>query len=634
MFLSLKNAFQLLQNMGLRYVVFRIGYEAERRLGILKKRFPVQPPFQKFISLEKWKQLPVQFFPFPGIRTQPVALPELQRRVHAFQHGRLTFFSSHEYDVKDWLTSPANGYRYDSTRHWTDIPDFSPEAGDIKYVWEKSRFAFLYDLIRYDHHFQADQSETVFSEIESWIEANPINCGPNWRCSQEISLRVLNWTFALHYYRDSPTLTPERFNKIIFSIYWQIRHVEANIQFSRKAVRNNHALTETLTLYLIGLLYPFFSESTRWTEQGMAWFEQEVAYQIYEDGTFLQFSMNYHRVVVQLLSWGIQLAHLNGEHWAPIVYERAHSSLHFLRVCQDTSSGWLPNYGNNDGALFFPLNECDFRDYRPQLNALARVLGRESLYEPGLWNEDAQWLGVPSDPTTEKPMADGAYSFADGGYYLLREQETVTFLRCGHYQDRPFQADNLHLDIWVGGENILRDAGSYLYNTDERWTRYFAGTASHNTVMLGELDQMRKGTRFIWYDWITQSRAGWFQTRPRFFEGEFTGFQQAGDSIIHSRRVTKVEGKAHWIIEDWLHHAPPALPMHQLWHPAGSFFKKYRLQAFTQSGQEISPVTTEGWYSEKYGQKEATPRIVFTTNERYIKTEIKESTHAKNLKKA
>ena len=48
-----------------------------------------------------------------------------------------------------------------------------------------------------------------------------------------------------------------------------------------------------------------------WGKKGKKWFEQEIAYQIYEDGTFLQFSMNYHRVAVQLLTWAIQLAKLN-----------------------------------------------------------------------------------------------------------------------------------------------------------------------------------------------------------------------------------------------------------------------------------------------------------------------------------
>lgn len=608
--------------MGYGYVSFRVGHEVERRTGLLKRRFPIKPGFRDFGSLAEWKQLPVTFFSFPTSPIAPKELLGLKNRVERFHQGRMTFFSAQEYELTDWLTNPATGYRYDATKHWTEIPDLSPSAGDIKYVWEKSRFAFLYDLIRYDFHFKADQSELVFSEIESWIEANPVNCGPNWRCSQELSLRVLNWTYALHYYKNSPALTPGRFAQLLHSVYRHMQHVEANIQFSRKAVRNNHALTETLTLYLVGLLYPMFPESTRWKAKGKGWFEQEVAYQIYEDGTFLQFSMNYHRVAVQLLSWGIQIAHLNGEEWAPVVYERAQKSLHFLSVCQDSTSGWLPNYGNNDGALFFPLTECHFRDFRPQLHALSLILEETSLYEPGLWEEEASWLGIQSENSASQAVPEGTYSFDNSGYYVLREEGTLTFLRCGNYKDRPFQADNLHLDVWVEGKNILRDAGSYLYNTDERWTRYFAGTASHNTVMLGDWDQMRKGPRFIWYNWIKQSHAGWFQSRAPFFEGEFTGFQQAGKGILHRRRVTKVNGKAQWVVEDWIHNAPSDLPMHQLWHPDHSFLECFSIKVFDQQGNPLTETKTEGWYSEKYGDKVAVPRLVFTTNQRYIRTEI------------
>jgi hypothetical protein len=620
---SIANLFQLTKNMGVGYVAYRAKHEIERRTGLLKKRFPTSPPLQEFISREEWKKLPVTFFPFSPGQIDKEALQNLQKRVRAFQkEDLLTFFSSQSYEVSDWLINPDTRYRYSAQKHWTNIPDFSPQAGDIKYVWEKSRFAFLYDLIRYDHHFGEDQSGLVFSEIESWINANPVNRGPNWRCSQEIALRVLNWTFALHYYRDSPALTPARFGQIMHSIYWQMRHVASHIQFSLRAVRNNHALTETLALYLVGLLYPFFPESASWKQKGKGWFEQEIAHQIYKDGTYLQFSMNYHRVVIQLLNWGIRLAHLNGERWAPVVYERAKSSLHFLRVCQDTSTGWLPNYGANDGALFFPLSECHFRDFRPQLYALALVLGETPPYKSGLWAEEAGWLGLDSGAAVSESIPDDTYAFDKGGYYVLREKGTLTFLRCGHFKDRPQQADNLHLDLWGNGENILRDAGSYLYNTEERWTRYFAGTASHNTVMVGDLDQMRKGPRFIWYDWVRESRAGWFYSGERMFEGHFVGFHHSGQAVTHRRRVTKTPGQLHWLVEDWLHGAPARLPMQQIWHPSDYFLKNFTLTAQEQSGHELPPAATEGWYSETYGEKIPTARIVFTTKQRYIKTEI------------
>ncbi len=614
--------------MGLRYVAYRTWHEVEKRTGLLKKRFPVSPEPKYFISKEAWQNLPVEFPNLiPKKKIPQSERISLQNHVDAFHQNSLTFFSAKEYEVQDWLTNPATNYRYDATKHWTEIPDFSVEAGDIKYVWEKSRFAFLYDLIRYDAHFQEDQSEIVFREIESWIAENPVNRGPNWRCSQEISLRVLNWTFALDYYKDAAVLTDERLARILNSTYRQMQHVAAHIQFSRIAVRNNHALTETLTLYLVGLLYPFFPESSRWKRDGKRWFEREIAYQIYEDGTFLQFSMNYHRVAVQLLTLAIQTVHLNGERWDEVVYDRARKSLHFLRVSQDAATGWLPNYGNNDGALFFPLTESHFRDYRPQLAALEAALNAtpwsvSSGRTPPQTSRTKRSVETRTTGTTT--AVDGTHNFDEGGYYVLRDAGTLTCIRCGKYKDRPFQADNLHLDIWVNGENIMRDAGTYLYNTDERWTKYFAGTASHNTVMLGNYDQMTKGPRFIWYDWIKESEASWQKSLEGtfVFEGQFTGFAQLGKNIIHRRRVTKQAGKLSWLVEDWLENVPPELLMHQIWHPGDGFFTQYSIQSFDPKNNEIAPTETEGWYSEKYGEKVPAPRLVFSTRDRYLRTEI------------
>lgn len=622
--------FQLVRNMGWRYFIFRIWYEFQIKTGILKYRFPINPSERKMITLEEWRNLRVNFFFSEQLlesnfEQKHTDYSALLKRVENIQQNQFLYFSSKWYIADDWLTNPENGFQYDITKHWTEIPDFSVEAGDIKYVWEKSRFTFLYDLIRYDHHFEKDQSKTVFSQIENWIDTNPVNYGPNWRCSQEITLRVLNWTFALQYYKKHSALDDQILSKILNSIYQQIRHVAENINFSRIAVRNNHALTETLGLYLIGLLYPFFDESSEWKKNGKKWFEEEIAYQIYYDGTFLQFSMNYHRVVVQLLTWGIQLAHLNNESWDEVVYDRARKSLIFLQTCQDTKTGWLSNYGNNDGALFFSLTDCNFRDFRPQLLALSTALQKEYDCGSGPWNEESLWLGLNLHSNQENTPSQNFQTsiFPRGGYYILKDQNTMTFLRCGSYQNRPFQSDNLHLDIWVDGQNILRDAGSYQYNTDQKWTNYFSGTASHNTVMLGDQDQMRKGKRFIWYDWIKKSDGNWREENvTTVFEGWFVGFKKLGKNIIHKRKVTKAKGALCWIIEDWIENLPEGILVHQIWHPHPAFFEKFTIRAFHQNENEILFSKTEGWYSGTYGEKELAQRIVFSTKERYIKTII------------
>jgi len=639
---------QLLQNMGLRYVAFRIWYLLQMKTGLLKIRFPKYVNQSKFGSLAEWRNSSAIFFQKDDQHLRELFhshnFETLRGRVLNIHATKFQFFSSATFTMNDWHTNPETGYKYNKNQHWSKITDFSTEAGDIKYVWEKSRFSFLYDLIRYDFHFQQDQSRLVFVQIQSWINSNPVNSGPNWKCSQEITLRVLNWTFALQYYKNSPNLTEATFDQITNSIHQQMQHVESNINFSRIAVRNNHAMTETLGLYLTGLLYPFFPSSARWKEKGRKWFEEEIAYQIYADGTFLQFSMNYHRVVVQLLTWAIFLAESNGERWSNTVYDRARKSVYFLRSCQDNKTGWLPNYGNNDGALFFPLTESHFRDFRPQLAALANLLEMDLDYESGLWEEEMLWFQAEDKVQRTEHGKESdlqcprTFTFSQGGYHILRDTDTISFLRCGGYKDRPFQSDNLHLDIWVDGENILHDSGSYKYNTEERWTRYFMGTAGHNTVMLGDHDQMQKRKGFIWNNWVEKANGKWgTEEGGKFavFDGEFEGFRSLGKGIKHRRKVKKMIGQLSWVIEDWIENAPEEIIMNQLWHLSDIFFERYKIEAFDDAGDKITASESLGWYSDFYGQKQESRQITFSSNKRYIKTivEIRRAeTYLKNFR--
>ncbi|WP_229212873.1 alginate lyase family protein [Dyadobacter soli] len=554
------------------------------------------------------------------------SLDSLEWRVLQIRAGRFRYFSSQWFEMADWHTNPITGYRYDVNEHWSQVNDFSVKAGDIKYVWEKSRFTFLYDLIRYDYHFWEDQSEMVFELMTDWIDKNPVNCGPNWKCSQEIALRVLNWTFALHYYRLSGTLNQALLDKILCSIYDQMRHVAGNIRFSEIAVRNNHILTEALGLFATGTIFPCFPTSGRWKKQGKHLFEREIVSQITSDGTYLQFSMNYHRLVVQLMTCGIRLAKLQHSPMCEGVYTRARASLTFLRTCQNDENGHLPNYGNNDGALFFPLTECSFRDFRPQLAALANVLGVDLGYQTGDWTEELLWLTGDrnADASTLEPTIKPLSVFEKGGYHVIRDSNTITFLRCGKYYSRPFQADNNHLDIWIDGRNILRDAGTWLYNADDESMRYFSGTSAHNTVMIDDFDQMQKQHRFIWTHWIKNAKGAAGISGDEFWiEAEFEGFRHVGKGIVHKRRVVKKVGQPHWTIEDRVLNVPRGMRIRQLWHPDKAFLRDFQISAVDECGEEIPMTVKKGWYSKVYGEKVECNALVFETAECYVQTVIK-----------
>lgn len=615
---KLQQVIQLYQNMGGRYFAFRAWYEFRRRSGQLKSQFPVNPEQKNYLSLQQWRKEAAPFF-FESretLKLKKVQNEQLKQDALQILNGEIQFFS-HEWKNLgknfDWVTNPDTGYHYDINKHWSEIEDLSSEAGDIKYTWEKSRFSYLYTIMRYDYHFDEDHAEFAFHEIIDWIEKNPINQGPNYKCSQEISLRILNWTFALYFYRNSKNLTEEIFQQMMHSIYWQICHVRSNINFSRISVRNNHAITETLTLYLTSLLYPFFPGADERKKKGKNWFEEEIAYQIYEDGTFLQFSMNYHRVVVQLLTWSIGLAELNHEKYEDVVYDRAYKSMDFLYQCQEESNGWLPNYGSNDGALFFKLSQNDYRDYRPQLDALHQMLTGKKLYTDDY--EDKGWYGVKIDKYPAITRKYGIISYPVSGYYLIREKETLTFVHCGDYKDRPAHADNMHVDIWHQGENVLLDAGSYKYNTTPELTKYFGGTESHNTVMLDSYDQMLKGGRFIWYYWPKHACGLLNETDESYqFEGRINCFRQIGKNIVHKRRIKKKKDQPIWTVIDTIENKPSGMKMRQLWHTCIDGIK---------FDCNLESTESEGWVSDYYGDKFPCRQIVFESNENKITTTIK-----------
>lgn len=611
--------------MGLRYTWYRVTHIIESKFGLLKKRHPMNPAVKKFIALEDWKNSTTTFVIDTRENTQSVKNPnpELKEKATKILNGEILFFSSEWKNLGkdyDWVTNPETNFQYDISKHWSEINDFNPLNGDIKYVWEKSRFNYLLTIMRYDYHFNEDHAAFVFSEIESWIDANPFNQGPNWKCSQEISLRLFNWMYVLQFYKNSSVLTETLWDKIQNVIYWSLHHTYNHINFSRIAVRNNHAITETLALTISDLLFPFIPETKKWAKKGKKWLEQEIDYQVYDDGTFLQFSMNYHRVLIQLFSFGISLTDKHNKQFSKLVYDKAYKSLNFLYQCLQKENGFLPNYGANDGALFFPLSENQFRDYRPQLNTLHVILTGEKLFEEKEVQEEVQWVKNVNEPkhNFEKlTQKAGVISFKNGGYYICRTETAFTFIRCGSHKDRPSHADNLHVDVWVKGKNILRDSGTYKYNIDKEIGNYFTGTKGHNTVVVNNDSQMLKGSRFIWFYWSQSKVAEWSEEKEYYiFSGKISAFRYLNKRGMHSRDVKVSKNENLWWVKDEVENLD-IFSKKQIWH-----FDNATINFSTCDNKYLKE---DSFNSSFYGQIEAGSAIAIPFHNK-VETKIEYST--------
>ena len=606
--------------MGIKYSLFRLLYGINKKTGYLLKRFPAKASSYFFFSSDEWKKKDIsifelitdQYLPNEKEKDDLKALYDKIIRGEIKFFGYKYFFLGKDYD---WITNPLTGYRYNIDEHWSKIRDIDHLAGDIKFVWEKARFSYLLAIMRYDRYFDTDNSEFIFNEIIDFIKHNPINKGPNYICSQEISIRTLNWLILLQYYKDSKHLNEALLNKILNHIYMQTKHVYDNINFSRYSVRNNHVIVEASLLIIIGKLFPEFNDANAWFKKGLKLFSKEIDYQIYPDGTYLQFSHNYHRLIVQILTFVISFANHHDIELPVKIYDKAYLSLKFLYRCQYPESGKLPNYGANDGALIFPLNGNDFRDYRPQMDALHKLLTSKDLYNEIF--EDRSWFPLREneylsyDPLKE---VQGISCFKDGGIYIIRENETITTLVNTKYKDRPGHADALHLDIWHKGENILPDAGSFSYNANEDMIRYFNGSSSHNTIMVENKDHMLKGNRFIWYYWIRNNSVETMEDNEKFTVIAIThAYRYLKKDIRLKRTLIKYKDINKWEVIDEIIAKPPHSKIVQNWHYTlnGPIFKS---DGMSDTGQSL--------ISDYYGISENCSRITFSSDSNTINTTI------------
>jgi hypothetical protein len=168
----------------------------------------------------------------------------------------------------------------------------------------------------------------------------------------------------------------------------------------------------------------------------------------------------------------------------------------------------------------------------------------------------------------------------------------------------------------------LVDGGSYKYNTDQETLNYFMGTASHNTVMLENYDQMKKGSRFIWYNWTQAKDAFVNETEESYnFKGAINAFSYLSKGIVHEREVIKDRNNPKWIVKDRIINKPDELSMRQLWHlPLKHLVVLWK--SVDEKNEEISEKKLEGYFSELYGKKEVSQMIVFETHGEEITTEF------------
>lgn len=395
--------------------------------------------------------------------------------------------------VPDWFVDPfSNKTKNNSSNNWWNIPDFGND--DIKVIWELSRFNWVVAFATKVANGDKLSLEKLNLWLENWAQANPPYKGPNWKCGQECSIRLINLVVAAWILGQDRK--PE--NGLIELIKVHLQRIDKTLSYAI-AQNNNHGTSEAAALFIGGsFLLNQDLRADSWVSKGRQLLEKYASNLIEIDGTFSQYSLNYHRVMLDTYSlveaWR---RHKNLNLFSENLFKKLEKATEWILTFIDFDSGHVANIGANDGAQILQLSRSDYRDYRPSAQLAASLFMNVDAFGDGLWNEPLLWLAVPNGKFNKKIVSK---NFDDGGFYVLRKNKEMAILKYPKFRFRPSHADALHVDLWSKGKNLLRDGGTFSYNSD--LSEWYTSTAAHNTVEFDRRDQMPRISRFLFGDWI------------------------------------------------------------------------------------------------------------------------------------
>jgi len=440
--------------------------------------------------------------------------------------GIIKGFSSIELDYGNpinWHYNPLTKSESIKNIKWYCIPDFDENRGDIKVVWEASRFTHFYYFTRAFLITGDSKYYTAFSQqIEHWIKDNPYPYGANYKCGQECTLRMINTLMAYSVFKSAELVGSDDENNIRKIVEVCYKKILSNFFYAHKCIKNNHTISEICGL-IIGA---WCCKDEKRMRKAYKLIENELQSQFLPDGGYIQWSFNYQRFALQLIECLFKISEKTGYNISEKSKTLVRKSVILMYQMQD-ESGDMPNYGSNDGALIFPVTVCRFRDFRPVINTVHALVTGMRLFDKGDYDEELLWFG----DGIEKPKADTERipsAFYESGLYTIRRDDGFIMVCLQDYKTRPAQMDQLHIDLWHKGRNIFCDSGTYSYASPIG--KDMASTAAHNTVKVASLEQMNKWGTFHIYNWTKCKNV-------KYDINSFIGTMISNNGYEHTRRI-------------------------------------------------------------------------------------------------
>jgi uncharacterized heparinase superfamily protein len=584
--------------------------------------------------------------PVPFESVDPTAKQRLLESAEGILAGRWPVFG-HNFDTAptdpDWHRDIRTGVRSDPTLYCFAVPYRDrQQVGAVKYVWEPSRLHHVTLLAAaYSLSGDARFAQHAAEHLKSWWRHNPPLRGIHWLSGIEIGMRLIAfvWTRRLLDGWSGAAALFERNPDFLLQLHHHGRWLAA--LYSRGSSANNHLIAEAAGLFIGATAFSGTPQQARWAALAAGILEQEAITQTFPDGLNRELAFGYHGYVLGLLLLAAAEGEADGRPLSDACWHalaRMADALAANLTPGSAGAPQAPRHGDGDDAFALLVDAPQSGPWSPLLELAAATLGARDWWPIPRGSFVLAKIVAPlvrNRRGGELRPARRPNVFKEAGITFLRTKDDAISARIDHGPHGYLataahgHADALSFELSIGGQPVLIDPGTYCYQGEPEWRRYFRSTLAHNTLEIGGVDQAVQAGPFLW----TTQPASWIESMHGIEDGDqaeitvaHDGYQRLKAKATHFRRFLLDRQTQRLTVTDWIEaasRAPVRLAFH--FHPAvtvaldghqarlrwagGAAFIDLpeKLSWAFHRGQEHPPL---GWFSPQFGEKMPTAVLI------------------------
>lgn len=374
------------------------------------------------------------------------------------------------------------------------------DIGDARTNWELNRH-FQFALLAKDYAASGESKYlSEFIELfEDWNTKNPFLWGISWTSVMEVAIRCSNWCYAWCFLKgtDAPKELLDQLQTGILNMTDYIAN-----HYSRYSSANNHLIVEAYAIGQTGVLCNY----TPWIKLAVDILTRELPLQNYSDGINKELSLHYQSFYMEAMGLMMRLLIKNGIEvpaaWNPMLDKMCS----YVANCMG-DYGEVVVFGDDDDGKILDLHG-GLNHYQYVLGLFSLMMDKQYTKLDGIDCENLHWLFGEEDwnQALKKPLHCPPLSvcYREGGNTILRSEDRRILIGIDHAAlgfgsiAAHGHADALSFQMFVDGNPVFVDPGTYIYHCDLESRNAFRKTENHNTVCINGKDQSEMLGAFLW----------------------------------------------------------------------------------------------------------------------------------------